>query len=101
LCISGLSKAKLRLSAKLAANGGLGETRKRLAKTPLKLWQNSLKGNLSVSDCAVPAQCGLGNDLHCFMKNFEAMFDLAAKRAEHKRFGARILKFTRNVTSRA
>lgn len=49
LCINELLRTKLQLPA----DGGLGETRKRLAKTPLKLRQNLL--TVSVDVVLLPA----------------------------------------------
>jgi hypothetical protein len=76
LGINDLQRTKLQLPAKLPADGGLGETWQRLAKTPLKLRQNSLTGNLSASDCAMVAQRGAGKDLRCFVKNMKQRFRL-------------------------
>src|SRR5664279_5612355 len=60
---------RLQLPAKLPADGGLGETRQRLAKTPLKLRQDSLAGNFSASDCEKLTQRGARTELRCFVKN--------------------------------
>jgi len=58
------------------SGGGLGETRQRLAKTPLKLRQNSLTGNLPVSECVKFPQRGAKTDLRCFVKDIEQQFRL-------------------------